>query len=335
MSFRWGIAGTGSIANGFADALGRLPDARLVAVGSRSRETADAFGEKYGIAPGHRHTSYEDLAADDSVDIVYVASPHSHHHEHTLLFLNAGRPVLCEKAFALDATQAAEMVAVARERGLFLMEAMWSRFLPSHVKIRELLAEGAIGEVQSVEADFGFRFPTDPGHRLFDPALGGGALLDLGVYPISLAAMVLGTPDRITAYGTLGPTGVDEHTAVLSGYPSGATALAQCSLRAMLGCTARITGTEGFIELPFMMHCPDELTVQVRGITEHLSLPAAREGDGTDTAGGGLHHQARHVQERLLAGATESDIMPLDETVAIMRTLDTAREQLGVSYPGR
>ncbi|MDX2546844.1 Gfo/Idh/MocA family protein [Streptomyces sp. WI04-05B] len=333
MSFRWGIAGTGAIANGFADALGRVPDAQLVAVGSRSRKGADAFGEKHGIAPRHRHASYEDLAADDSVDIVYVASPHSHHHEHTLLFLNAGRPVLCEKAFALDAAQAAEMVAVSRERGLFLMEAMWSRFLPAYVKVRELLAEGVIGEVQSLEADFGLRFPADPEHRLFDRALGGGSLLDLGVYPISLASMVLGTPDRITAYGTLGSTGVDEHIAVLSGYDSGAVALAQSSVRATLGCTARITGTAGYIELPFLMHCPDELTVQTWGTTEHLSLPAAREGDSDDTAGGGLHHQIRHVQKRLRAGELESDIMPLDETVAVMRTLDTARDQIGLSYP--
>jgi predicted dehydrogenase len=335
MPFRWGIAGTGAIANGFADALGRLPDAQLVAVGSRSRETADAFGEKYGVAPRHRHASYEDLAADDSVDVVYVASPHSHHHEHTLLFLNAGRPVLCEKAFALDAVQAAEMVAVARERDLFLMEAMWSRFLPVYVKVRELLAEGAIGQIQSVEADFGFRFPPDPAHRLFDHALGGGALLDLGVYPMSLASMVLGTPERITAYGMLGATGVDEHTAVLSGYAGGAVALTQSSLRVTLGCTARITGTEGYIELPFMMHCPDELTVQVRGATERLSLPAAREGNGDDMAGGGLHHQARHVQERLLAGESGSDVMPLDETVAVMRTLDIVREQIGLSYSAR
>ncbi|MET7896599.1 Gfo/Idh/MocA family protein [Streptomyces mirabilis] len=332
MSFRWGIAGTGTIANTFASALGRLPDAQLVAVGSRSRETADAFGEKFGIAPRRRHGSYEDLAADDNVDIVYVASPHSHHHEHTLLFLNAGRPVLCEKAFALDAAQAAEMAEVARARGLFLMEAMWSRFLPAYVKIRELLSEGAIGEVQSVEADFGFRFPADPTHRLFDRALGGGALLDLGVYPVSLASMVLGTPDRLTAYGTLGETGVDEHTAVLSGYSGGAVALTQCSLRAPLSSTARITGTEGHIELPFMMHCPDELTVRTRDTTERLSLHAARDGDDDDTAGGGMHHQARHVQERLLAGESESDIMPLDETVAIMRTLDSAREQIGVRY---
>ncbi|MEU9456644.1 Gfo/Idh/MocA family oxidoreductase [Streptomyces sp. NPDC048277] len=331
MSFRWGIAGTGTIAKGFADALGRLRDAHLVAVGSRSRKTADEFGEKYGIAPAHRHASYEDLAVDDSVDIVYVASPHSHHHEHTLLFLNAGRPVLCEKAFALDAVQAAEMIAVARERRLFLMEAMWSRFLPAYVKVRELLAESAIGEVQSVEADFGFRLPANPTHRLFNRALGGGALLDLGVYPISLASMVLGTPERITAYSKLGATGVDEHTAILSGNGNGAVALAQCSLRATLGCTARITGTEGHIELPFMMHCPDELTIQVRSTTERLSLPAARDDDNS-TAGGGLHHQARHVQERLLAGKTESDIMPLDETLAIMRTLDTARDQIGLRY---
>ncbi|MEE1800694.1 MULTISPECIES: Gfo/Idh/MocA family oxidoreductase [unclassified Streptomyces] len=335
MSFRWGIAGTGSIANGFADALTRLPDARLVAVASRSREKAEAFGEKFGIPEAGRYGSYEQLAADDGVDLVYVASPNSHHHEHTLLFLNGGRGVLCEKPFALDAGQAAEMVATARERGLFLMEAMWSRFLPAYVRLRELVADGAVGTVLSVEADLGFPFPYDPAHRMSDPALGGGALLDLGVYPVSLASMLLGEPDRVDATGKLGVTGVDDQTAVLSGYDSGAMAIAKASMRSQLACTGRITGTDGHIELPFLMHCPDELVVRTRGVTEHLSLPAARDGDAEVTAGGGLHHQVRHVHERLRAGQLESDVMPLDESVSVMRTLDAARAGIGLRFPGR
>ncbi|ABW14029.1 oxidoreductase domain protein [Parafrankia sp. EAN1pec] len=346
MSLRWAIAGTGSIANGFAQALGRLPDAGLVAVGSRHQRTADEFGEKFGVPRQRRYGSYEELAADDGVDVVYVASPHSHHHRHTLLFLNAGRGVLCEKPFALDADQAADMVATARARGQFLMEAMWSRFLPAYVRIRELVADGTIGTVLAVDGDFGFRLPMDPSHRLFDPAQGGGALLDLGVYPLSLASMLLGEPDRVAAFAQLGETGVDEHTAVMTGYGTGAVALAKASLRAGLACTGRITGTTGSIELPAMMHCPDDLVVRGPFGTEHLSLPAALDraalagtgpgdGAGGDRAGGGLHHQARHVHDRLRAGQLESDVMPLAETVSVMRTLDAARAQIGLRYPTR
>ncbi|XVQ14508.1 Gfo/Idh/MocA family protein [Spirillospora sp. CA-255316] len=335
MSIRWGVAGTGAIANGFADALSRLPDAELVAVGSRSRQKAEAFGEKFGVPAARRYASYERLAADDGVDLVYVATPQSHHHQHTLLFLNAGRGVLCEKPFALDARQAAEMAATARERGRFLMEAMWSRFLPAYVKLRQLVAAGAIGTVACVEGDLGFPFPMIPAHRLFDPALGGGALLDFGVYPVSLASMLLGEPDRVAASARLGETGVDEHIAVLTGYADGAVAVAKAAIRAELACTARVTGTDGSIELPALMHCPDALVVRGPGTTERLSLPAASDGEDDETAGGGLHHQVRHVHDRLRAGHLDSDIMPLDESVAVMRTLDTARHQIGLHYPGR
>ncbi|ABW12596.1 oxidoreductase domain protein [Parafrankia sp. EAN1pec] len=198
-AYRFGIewARIEPIANGFAQALGRLPDVELVAVGSRHQRTADEFGAKFGVPPRRSYGSYEELAADDGVDVVYVASPHSHHHRHTLLFLNAGRGVLCEKPFALDANQAADMVATARARGQFLMEAMWSRFLPAYVRIRELVTDGTIGTVLAVDGDFGFRLPMDPSHRLFDPAQGGGALLDLGVYPLSLTSMLLGEPNQV------------------------------------------------------------------------------------------------------------------------------------------
>ncbi|MQY22209.1 Gfo/Idh/MocA family protein [Nocardia macrotermitis] len=335
MSFRWGIVGTGTIARAFAAALTRVPDARLVAVASRSRKNAEAFGAEHGVAAARCYPAYEKLAADDDIDVVYVATPHSEHHQNTLLLLNAGRNVLCEKPFALDAAQAAEMVAAARRNNRFLMEAMWSRFLPAYVTLRELIGAGAIGTVLCVEADFGFVAPPDPAHRLFDPTLGGGSLLDLGVYPISLASMVLGEPDRVTASGRIGPAGVDEQVAVLSGYDSGAIAIGKSSIRSVLACTGRITGSDGHIELPAPMYCPDELVVWSRGVTERLSLPAARDGEGDEAAGGGLHHQVLHVHERLRAGHLESDVMSLDESVAVMRTLDAARRQIGLTFPGR
>ncbi|ABW09918.1 oxidoreductase domain protein [Parafrankia sp. EAN1pec] len=351
MSFRWAIAGTGAIAHQFAAALGRLPDAELVAVGSRRQQTADAFGERFGIPRRRRYSSYERLAADDGVDVVYVASPHSHHHRHTLLFLSAGRGVLCEKPFALDAEQAAEMVVAAQTHGQFLMEAMWSRFLPAYVKIRELVAAGAIGTVLAVEGDFGFPRPVDPANRVFDLAQGGGALLDLGVYPVSLASMLLGEPDRVVALGQLGETSVDEQVAVLMGYHTGAVAVAKASLRASLACTGRVSGTEGSIELATFMHCPDNLTVRRKSGTQRLYLPAdsdvtatdatatAGDIDGADrrnhrdrAAGGGLHHQIRHVHFRLQAGHLDSDIMSQAESVSVMRTLDAARAQIGLRY---
>ncbi len=257
---RWGIAATGGIAESFAEGLAQVPDAELVAVASRSQERADAFGDSHDVR--NRHGSYEALADDPEVDVVYVATPQSRHAEDTLLFLAAGKAVLCEKPFALDEAQAATMIDAARQHDLLLMEAMWSRFLPAYRRLREVLAEGRIGEPRLVEADFGFRLPDDVGdHRLIDPTLGGGALLDLGVYPVQLCALVLGPPDRVAAVGHLGPTGVDEQVAAVLGHPGGAVGVAKAAIRTGMTCTARIAGTEGAIEIPAMMHCPDRLRV--------------------------------------------------------------------------
>jgi predicted dehydrogenase len=205
---RWGIAATGGIARRFAQDLVHVPDAELVAVGSRTRAAAETFGGSHGAR--HCHGSYEDLAADPEVDAVYVATPHSRHREDTLLFLEAGKAVLCEKPFALTRAEAVEMVAAARSRGVFLMEGMWSRFLPAWVELRSLVAAGAIGELRLVTASFAFQMSVDPRHRLFDLSLGGGALLDLGVYPVTLASMLLGAPSAVAALAHLGETGVDE-----------------------------------------------------------------------------------------------------------------------------
>ncbi|MBL7501498.1 Gfo/Idh/MocA family oxidoreductase [Frankia sp. CNm7] len=337
MSFRWAIAGTGEIARGFAVALNRLPDAELVAVGSHDPAAAEDFGEWCGVPRGRRHGSYGELAADDGVDIVYVATPSSHHHRHTSMFLRAGRGVLCEKPFGLDAAQASEMVAAARAQGRFLMEAMSSRFLPTYVHLRELVAAGSIGTVLGVDGELGLRFPSLVGHRLFDHAQGDGALLDLGVYPVSLASMLLGEPDRVSALGQQGPTGADEHVAVLMNYRHGAMALTRASLRVSLGCIARIFGTDGSIELPAFMHCPDELLLRGRPGTQRLHLPAASDNAhrghlGSSGPGGGLHHQIRHVHERLRAGQLDSDVMPLAESVSVMRTLDVARAHIALRY---
>ncbi|HYN74804.1 MAG TPA: Gfo/Idh/MocA family oxidoreductase [Candidatus Limnocylindria bacterium] len=321
---RWGIVGTGGIATAFVLDLELLPDAEVVAVGSRSQTSADAFGDAHDI--GHRYSTYAELVADPEVDVVYVATPHPGHYAAALLAIEAGKAVLVEKPFMLNAREAEEVVAAARQQGTFLMEAMWTRFLPHVVEVRALLAAGAIGDVVSVVADHGQWFPEDASHRLFAPELGGGALLDLGVYPISFCSMVLGTPSRVTAAGTKAFTGVDAQTSLLLEHASGAHGVVTTTLAAATANTAVINGTAGRIEIARTFYAPSSYTVYDRvGQPELHTVPFA---------GHGLRMQATEVGRCLRAGLTESPIMPLDETLAIMRTMDEARRQTGLAYPG-
>ena len=322
-SIRWGIAATGGIAAGFAEGLAQLDGAESVAVASRTAERAEEFGARFEIA--HRHASYEALAEDPDVDVVYVASPHARHEADTLLYLEAGKHVLCEKPFALNSRQARGMVDAARERGLFLMEAIWSRFLPSYQVLRRVLGEGVIGDPLLVEADFGFRVPVDPMHRLFDLALGGGALLDLGIYPLQLVSLVLGAPDSIAAVGHLGETGADEQVAAVLHHPDGALGAVKAAIRVGMSCTARIAGTDGWIGLPAFMHCPGHVTVTTTTGTEEIDAPIE---------GSGLRYQAQEVQRCLREGLLESPVMPLAETCSLAATMDAVRAQIGLRYPG-
>ncbi|AHH96928.1 Gfo/Idh/MocA family protein [Kutzneria albida] len=309
---RWGIMGTGGIADTFVTDLRNTDSGVAVAVGSRSQASADRFADRLGI--GRRHASYVELVADPEVDVVYVATPHPMHHANALLALRAGKPVLVEKPFTMNAAEARELVAVARERGLLLVEAMWTRFLPHIRRIRELVASGVLGEIVTVTADHGQWFAEDPDFRLFAPALGGGALADLGVYPVSFASMILGMPSRITALCTPAFTGVDGQTSMLFGYDSGAQAVLTCTLRAMSPTRAAIVGTEARIEIDGDFYAPTSFTL----------IP--REGEPTrfeqGHLGRGLRHQADEVARLLAAGATESPLMPLDETISIMETMD-------------
>ena len=257
--------------------------------------------------------------------MVYVATPHSRHEADTLLFLEAGKHVLCEKPFALNERQAQRMVDTARERGLFVMEAIWSRFLPAYVILGELLAERAVGEVESVDADFGVHFPFDPSHRLFDLALGGGALLDLGIYPLQLASLVLGPPTDVHAVGTLGTTGADENVAAVLAHESGALATVRAATRVNLACAARISGTGGVIALPAFMHCPDSLTITTPTGVEHRDAPIV---------GQGLRYQVGEVHRCLRSGVLESPVVPHAETLSLAATMDRIRERIGVRYPG-
>jgi predicted dehydrogenase len=321
--FRWGILGTGNIAGQFARGLAALDDAALVAVGSRTAEAAEAFGERFGVS--RRHASYADLASDPEVDAIYVATPHTLHKDNTLLCLEAGKPVLCEKPFAINAGAAEQMIAAARGRGLFLMEAMWTRFLPHVARLRELLAAGTIGEIRQVRADFSFRTDFDPQGRLFDPALGGGGLLDVGIYPVALASMILGPPARIAAMADMGATGVDEQAALVFGYSGGQLAVLTCGTRTSSPHEALILGERGHIKVHDAWWKPSALTVAVEGKWPERIEPAA--------VGNGYNYEAAEVARCVRAGRIESDIMPLGETLAIARTLDAVRAQWGLRYP--
>src|SRR5688572_13717091 len=265
---RWGILGTGNIASQFARGLAELDDAELVAVGSRTAESAETFGERFSVP--HRHGSYAALANDPDVDAVYVATPHPLHHDNTIMCLEAGKAVLCEKPFAINAGQAQAMIATARERGLFLMEAMWTRFLPHMVRLRELLAAGVIGEVRMLQVDFGFRTSFNPKSRLFDPALGGGALLDVGIYTTSLTSMIFGTPERVTGMAHLGETGVDEQSAMLFGYSGGRLALVSQAIRTNSPHEALLLGTTGKIRVHSSWWKATTITLSVDGRPDEL-----------------------------------------------------------------
>jgi predicted dehydrogenase len=324
-AIRWGILGTGGIAQKFAEGLALLPEARMTAVGSRTQASGDAFGEKWKIP--NRHASYAALMADPEVDAVYIATPHTLHHENAIGCLSAGKAVLCEKPFTINVRQAEDVIALARKQRVFLMEAMWTRFLPIFVKIRSLLAEDAIGTVRQVQADFGFRPAFDPKSRLFDPALGGGALLDLGVYPVSLASMVFGeAPRRLASRAALGPTGVDEQTGAVLEYSDGRMAVISCSLRFESPRAAEIIGEGGWIRIHSPWWIADTITISRPGREdEAITLP---------NLGNGYAHEAVEVMACLRGGKLESRVMPLDETLRIMQTLDAIRAEWGLKYPG-
>ena len=321
--WRWGIAGPGGIASSFAEDMGRVDSGVITALASRSVERAEAFADRFEI--GSRYGDYRALADDPAVDIVYIATPHSRHEADTLMYVEAGKHVLCEKPFALNARQAQRMADAARSAGVFLMEAMWSRFLPAYRVLVDVLGEGRIGDALLVEADFGFRTDVVPGNRHFDLAQGGGALLDLGIYPVQLCSLVLGIPERVVADGIVGSTGVDEVVAAVLHHPGNRLGVVKAALRAPMACTARIGGTDGVIDLPALMHCPSSITVSNMNGVE--CIDASWEGPG-------LRFEVEEVHRCLEAGLTESPSMPLDESVAIAKTLDAIRAPLGVVYPG-
>jgi predicted dehydrogenase len=320
---RWGIVSTGGIARTMAADLRLLDDARLTAVSSRSARRAQAFAHEFGVE--RAYGSVDDLLTDEDVDIVYVATPHAQHAAVVGAALDVGRAVLCEKTFTTSLADTEDLVQRARDRRIFCMEAMWTRFLPLVVRVRKIIGDGGIGDVRTVTADLGFVAPRDPRHRLWDPALGGGALLDLGVYPVAFAQMVLGEPDTVVAHGSLSPERVDAEAGLLLGWDGGARALLDMSLIAHSPGVATVVGTAGRLDLPPRFHHPTRLV--------HTRADGSVEEYEHDHEGRGYVPMLRTVQDCLRAGRTESEAMPLADTVAVMRVLDQALRLIGVQYP--
>ena len=317
---RWGIISTGRIARKFANATKLLPDAELVAVGSRSREAADAFGKEFDVP--RRHASYEDLVADGEVDAVYVATPHPFHLPNTVLALQAGKHVLCEKPLAVNAGEAAEMIRVARAQGLFLMEAMWTRFLPVWVDIKARLDSGELGEIAHVQANFGVPMSPDEA-RIHEPRLAGGGLLDLGVYPISLASWLLGKPAKVWSWATMTPTNVDERAAMLFTYAGGSFAMLSSAIDVWTTCEAEIVTQKGCIRAKRLWHEAQSYEIVTPDATDVVTKPFEN----------GFQFQISHVMNRIRRGQTESDVMSLDESLQIMKTMDDLRAEWGFKYP--
>lgn len=315
--------GLGGIAQKFAEGLQAAPGAELAAVASRTQVKADEFGERYGAR--RRYGRYEDIAKDDDVDAVYIATPHPMHKDDALMCIEAGKAVLCEKPFTINAREAEEVIDTARRRKVFLMEAMWTRFFPIMVRLRELLASKEIGDVGMVQADFGFRTDVNPKGRLFNPALGGGALLDVGIYPLSFASMVLGQPSEVVGLPVIGETGIDERTGMVLRYPGGQIAVLSCAIRTNTPQEALVAGSRGSTRVHREFWRPTRMTVnRDNQPAEEVVLPCE---------GNGYNYEAVEVMNAVREGRLESPIMPLAETLSLMRTMDTLRSAWGLKYP--
>lgn len=321
-SIRWGIVGPGRIAENVMGDFVQVPGAEVVAVASRSSDRASAFATKHGIE--RSYGSYRELIDDPDVDVLYIATPHPQHHAIGVAAASAGKAILVEKAFTATLAGAESLVSAAREHNVFAMEAMWTRFQPALVTARELIADGAIGEIRSVQADLGVVRAFDPTDRVFAAELGGGAILDLGVYVVSFAQLMLGNPTSLSVVGSLEPSGVDADASLLLGFDDGRTATLMCSLHSPSPGSARIFGTTGWIDVLPRFHHPTSFVLHRDG----------HEPERFDRApiGAGYSHELIEVTESIKAGRTESTVMPLDDTLTVQRVLDDALARLGIQF---
>ena len=321
----WGILGCGRIARKFATDLQLIDDAILVAAGARSIESANAFAKDFPVA--YTHGSYKELVQNENIDVIYVATPHSEHYKNTMLCLGHDKAVLCEKAFAVNHQQAQAMIDKAREKKVFLMEALWTKFLPNYQTLQNLLAQKKIGEIKSVLINFGFAPQPPVPLRLLDPALAGGTMLDIGIYNVFMAMSILGKPDSIKAHMTPASTGVDEQCAVWLMYKNGAVAQLFSTFASNLATEAHIGGTSGRICLTHRFYSPDAIIEYYPGTPNTKEVIDVERGDGH-----GYQHEAQHVCNCLRDGLTESPVMTHEDTLQLMEVLDEIRRQAGVKY---
>ena len=320
---RWGILGTGWIARQMTADL-KLHGSPVTAVGSRTQEKADAYAAEFGIP--NAHGSYEALVADPEIDVIYVATPHPSHVADASLALEAGKHVLLEKPYTINAAEAKVVADLARDRGRVVLEAMWTRWMPHMIRLREIIAAGTLGDVRTIIVDHNQKLSQDPAHRLQDPALGGGALLDLGIYPVSFAWDVFGAPATINAISSPTPTGVDRQTAILFGYGDGQQAVLHTASDTMGPNGAAVIGTEAWVEIDPIWYTPTTMRVL------DPEGKVLEEFDGRSD-GRGMQFQAAELERIVASGSLEGDILPPSESVAIMGTLDDIRAQIGLRYP--
>jgi predicted dehydrogenase len=322
---RWGILGTGRIARAFAEGLKFTQNAELIAIASRTLESAQSFANEWQIP--HTFGSYEELAESELLDAVYIATPHTEHEKNAILCMEKRKAVLCEKPLAVNAAEVGKMIQQAKKQDVLLMEGMWSRFPPLMHEVRRLIRENEIGEIRTIHADFGFRPENkDPIGRLFNPSLGGGSLLDVGIYPLSFSSMLNGKPKSFVTDWTQGATGVDEQASIILKYPNGSMALLHSSIQSNTNQEAFISGTEGTIRIHRQCWRPQKITIcsPKESANKVIERPFS---------GNGFNYEAEHFGQLLIDGKKESDIMSLKESLEIITLLDEIRESWGFSYP--
>ncbi len=319
----WGILGCGWIAEQFAEALNRTEGAVLYAAASRSQKKADEFAKKNKVSKAYG--SYLSMIEDPEVDIVYIATPHSHHFANTKVCLEAGKHVLCEKAFTVNAAQLKELIGIAKSKKRFLMEALWSRFLPGMIKAKELISQGVIGEVITMDADFGMNFPLDPNHRLFNPYLAGGVLLDIGIYPLFLSLFMFDKPKVLKAHSLLDDNSIDHTTSMITQHSNGTICNLTGTTRTNRPVKATFYGSKGKLEFDNWWFTPVNFTVELEGQKkrEYKFPPMVN----------GYEYEAIEAMRCLNEGLNESEIMPHSFSLLIMETMDEIRQQCGIVYP--
>lgn len=320
---KWGVLGTGKIAHTFAEALKGCDDAELYAVSSRSLEKAEEFAKKYGFS--HAYGDYAEMAENSEIDVIYIASPMASHYKNAVTCLKSGRNVLCEKSIGLNFGQAEKMISLAREKNLFFMEAMWMKCRPAYLKVKEWVNSGKIGDIRYIKADFSNYIPYDANDRLFRLDCGGGALLDLGVYPLTFAEAFLGMPNEIISAANIGKDGVDLSNTILLRYDDGKFVSADNGFELQLSNNAIISGTEGFITMGKWFHCTCEATLFNREAKEVENFVCENEINGYE-------YEIREVHRCLLEGLKESPLVPHENTLNVMKLMDTCREQWKMKF---